>query len=98
MNLEINSIHELKFVASDESQDFFILQGHNSIYKCKIWYDEAVELFLVEDIVSGEEEAYSLEQLKTMTSIMEAMKNGTLFMETTEIEAANIRTSLALFI
>ena len=96
MNLTINSIQELKFVSSDEPQDFFILLKHNLIARKRIFYDEVVELFLVEDFVTGAEEAYTVKQLRTETNIIESIKKGAFFLETTEIEAANLRTSLAL--
>ena len=97
MNLTINSIQELKFVSSDEPQDFFILLKHNLIARKRIFYDEVVELFLIEDFVTGAEEAYTVKQLRTKTNIIESIKKGAFFLETTEIEAANLRTSLALF-
>ncbi len=98
VNLEINSVQELKFVSSDDPRDFFILLKHNLIARKRIFYDEVVELFLVEDFVTGEEEAYTVEQLRTETNIMKAIEKGSFFLETTEAEAANLRTSLALFI
>ena len=98
MNLKINSIRELTFVASDEPQDFFILLKHNAMTRKRIFYDEVAELFLVEDFIAEEEEAYTLNQLETDTNIVKAINKGSLFLETTEIEAANIRTSLALFV
>ena len=98
MNLEVDSIQELEFVASDEPQDFFILLNYGLIARKRIFYDEVVELFVVEDFVTGEEEAYTLEQLKTETNIVKAINKGSFFLETTEIEAANLRTSLALFV
>ena len=98
MNLTINSIKELKFVASDEPKDFFILLRSNLKARKRIFYDENSDAFLVEDLNDGERETYSIYQLGNETNIVEAIERGAFFLETTEIEAANLRTSLALSI
>ena len=98
MNLTVNSIEELKFIASDDPQDFFILLNHNLHASKRIFYDDTLDLFSVEDFVTSTENTYSIKQLKEDTNIVRAIDNGAFFLETTREEAANIRTSMALSI
>lgn len=98
MNLKVETINNLKFIASDEVKDFFILLKGSLIARKRIFYDEISDIFFVEDLVTSEEKIYSLKQLKKNTNIIEAIQNGAFFLETNEAEASNLITVMALLV